>query len=245
MNRTLKLTPKAFNCIRVSIATNILAFTVLDFIVAVTHRFYLIVTIRFIGKDKTARLNHFLNKWHKRLLLNVFNNRSFNTALTFYNTKNRRFTFGTTTTFTTPFATNISFIGLNLTVKGFAIIRHKFANLFGHTPSGFIGNTKMPFQFFCRYPIFRLDHKKNSIKPQNQRRTTFMENSPFGWINLKPTRTSIRTPIFNRMERLFTAFRAFTTVWKPLLKDMCQTRFIGRELNFELFNCVSHTGILT
>jgi len=30
-----------------------------------------------------------------------------------------------------------------------------------------------------------------------------------------------------------------------LLKDMCQTRFIGRELNFELFNCVSHTGILT
>jgi len=242
MNRPFELRPETLNRVSVNVALDVLTLPVLDGFVKVPNRPDLVVTVGFIGRNDRVRGNHSLNQGHQRYHLDVLDGASFDLAFTLNRPEHGRLTSGTTPTFPTANAANVGFVQFDdlLPVQRIGGLSHKHPNLFIDSPRTFVGNAKVPFEFFGGDPVLALANQENGVKPHSKRGGAFVKDRTFSRISLKAASASIGSAVSNWMERRLSALRAFQTVRITLLEDMCQASLVVGEVLFEVFNGVSH-----
>lgn len=246
MNRAFKLRPKSFDSVGVNIAPNVLASTVANSLMQMAQGLYSVVTIRLIGCDNRIGRHHSFNKRHKGDLLHVRDNFRLNASLALNDSEHRRLSLGPATSFALPDTADIGLVGFDnfFADKRGRIFDHKKSNLFSDPPSALIGHAQMPFQLLSSDSIFRLAHKKNSVKPRSQRRWTFVKDSAFCWANLSATSAGIRSTTFDWVKGTFSAF-ALKAERITLFKDVREAGFIVGKVSFKVLNRVLHSYRIT
>lgn len=242
VNGAFKLRPETFNGVGVNVTAPKFTSTMLNCFMNMTKLLHFVVAIRFISGDYSVRRNHFNEQWDKCGLLNIWNRNGFNFTLALNSTEYSGFASGTTTTFTLPNTANISLISFNdfIPIKRVIVLLHEKANLFCNSPSAFIGYSKLAFKFLGSYSIFTLANQIDCMKPQHKRGRTFMKDSSFSRVNLKPTRASIRAAVTHWSKTGLAAFLATKTVWKAIFENVCQTSLVVGKVSFKVLNGVSH-----
>ena len=233
VNGAFKLRPKAFNSIGMNVTTPKLTSTVANCFVNMSKRLNFVVAIRFIGSDNGIGRNHFNKQWDKCSLLNIWNYNRFNFPLALNRTEYRSFTSSSATTLSFANTANIGLISFNdfIPIKRIIVLLHKKANLFRNSPSAFVGYSKLSLKFFSCYSIFTLANQIDCMKPQYKRGRAFMKDSSFSRVNLKPTRTSVRSAVTYWSKAGLSAFLATKSVGKSVLK-MCAKQALSSGKSF-------------
>lgn len=242
MNRPFELRPETLNRVGVNVALNVLPLPVLDGFVEMPDRADLVVGIGFVGRNDRTRRNHSLNERHQRDHLDVFDGAGFDFTLALDSAKHGSLASGTTTTLSTANAADIGFIQFDnlLAVQRIGRLSHKHPNLLVDSPRTFVGNAKVPFEFFGGDSILAVANQENGVKPHSKRGGAFVKNRTFSRISLEAASASIRAAVSHWMKSRLAALRTFQSVWITLLEDMSQASLVVGEVLFEVFNGVSH-----
>lgn len=112
VNRTLELRPDTINGIGMHVTPNIFLHGMFNNLMIESMFRYIVITSKIICHKVGFFFHVLLNQWEKGLRFNILNDLCPYLSFSFYHTKDRGFTFRTTTAFTFMLTTYISFINL-------------------------------------------------------------------------------------------------------------------------------------
>lgn len=118
--------------------------------------------------------------------------------------------------------------------RSFFIIQHR-ANLFEHSPRGFIGHARFALNLFSGNTVARRSHQVNRIEPSRERGGGLVKDRVSSWVNVMPAViTRIRWTAFNavmfrdrlariakdavRVETILEPFQTGRVVWEHFLE---------------------------
>lgn len=235
INRAFKLGPKALNCVRVTLPTDIFLLAVVDDFVLVAVAAAVVVDGKFIGVNRCAALHISVDVSERVGGGDSPYNFCLNGPAALNDPYNWSFATGAAASLAGPLSPVVGFICFHDALEFARVFVHQLANLVSHAPRRLVGDADLAFNFFGCHAIARGCHQEHGKEPLGQGCLGFVENCPCGWRELVAApRAGIALPRLDAIERVL-----FGALWarrfRPTLpENEVQTSRIVRELLVEL-----------
>jgi len=225
VNTAFKLRPEAFNGVGMAATANVFLRAVVHNLMAVTQLGNVVVGGIFVRVNLRSRLDRGSNLLDGVGSPDDIHNLRLDAATPLHNADYRGLVLRTTPTLTGFLAADVGFIGLAFASELYRAIHHELANLMAHAPSGFVGDSNLPFNLLCGYAVLGIGHEHDGKEPRGQRRNGLVENCPCRWVKLiAAPRTAIGTAFVARIKTIFLAtFRASPAIRPAGFKQIIQT----------------------
>lgn len=239
-------TPKAFDSVGVNITDSINPFAVVNRFVGVSVVRERPIGVVIVRKNASFGSNVVRNEWNQVLTFGVLNLADSDAATTLNSARNnsliaRRWTLAIRRIPIARLAANISFVNFDFAGKRIAVrfIQHA-TDLLAHTPRGFVGDARLPFDLFGRNSATSGRHNKDRVKPRSQGRAGFVINSVRTRINVFAARiASVCTPVRNSVVGGYlAAFSAIDAVGVKVILEPLQARTVSREFTLKILERV-------
>ena len=168
-NTVLDQGPKTFNGVGVNVAHNVEIMRVKNALVSIAVHVESIVNRILIGINACSLLNFLGNNREQGCSFGVGDNVSLNRSVfSPYNSDNRSLVFCSPSSFSFTLPAKVGLVNLNFPAHRVNVFRKHHADLFAHSPSGFISNASFPFNLFGRNTTTSLSHQIDSVKPSGE-----------------------------------------------------------------------------
>jgi hypothetical protein len=249
-NPVLRQAPETLYRVRVSIARDIDALTVMDALVLIAAPFKWIVGDIFVREDDALGQYSLPDMRNERCGLSIRNDLRHDSAASFNETEYRCFA-SPAGSRVLPFAAMLvlfqaaieTFVRFNLARQWSVFVEHR-ANLVKHAPSTFVGNTKLAFQLLGPDSASRGRHDVDRIEPEFQGRCRILKDSAahrmfvvaailasVGW----PLRLAV-------VLGYFLAGRAMNAFWIEPFNQPFETSRVVREIPLKFHQRISAVG---
>src|ERR1019366_7587284 len=184
--------PKPFDGVCMHFANHIDLFAVIDSAVLVAPRIEAVVGRKVVRKDNGLRQNVLFNQPKQRIGLNVSRDHGAHFALALNHADNGCLAVPITDHRATRVAfaltTEESLIHLDSTIEsanrpGAFRVQHG-ANLFEHSPRGFVRYARLALDLLRRNAAASRSHQVDGVEPSRKRRGGFMENRSRRWVDV-------------------------------------------------------------
>jgi len=240
LNASFDLAPKSFQGINVVDAIDVFSNPMMNVTMPKTPSVQVGIRFKFIGTNRTSDFNVILDNALKGFFGNIGDNLSHNIPATFYHPKDNGFAFCAATATPMMPSPDHGFIGFDMARKVAIPINscHILSNLMGHTPSSFIGNAKLPLEFFCRDTMTGGSEKIHGIKPLLKRGMGVLKRGSRHWVNMMPAPLTHINGLFFELVEFSVPFalRAIQFFAKTGFHQVREARIIIRELLEKLLN---------
>lgn len=233
-NGSLEVLPKVFKTVDMRCAFHIFSCAVVHGLVLVALFGQAFVGVKFIRVNRGTLNDVLLDKRLQGSAADIRNNFRYHLPVALQHPENDCLVRRAAPSLASAEPADIGFIGFNLAEQGKLAVNvgNVLADNVSHTPRGFVGNAKLPFQFFCGYAMTGSCVKVDCIEPKLQGCAGVLERSARGRMDMMSAPLAGIGSLGLEAEPVALAVTlwAHATLSKSDIEDVLQARFIGREL---------------
>jgi len=186
-NTTLNQRPKALNAIGMNIPIHVDFGMVGNPFMFVSNLSHSIIGGELVSVESGITRDFLINEGNDSVPFNIGGNLSNYLATSLNSTDNLRLTLSTPTTLALAFATYVGLVNFYIAIKVLNILTKQCSDLMEHTPSRLIGNTSLSLDLLGRDTASSRSHTVDSLKPNSEGCSGFIEDSASSGIDLRPT----------------------------------------------------------
>lgn len=209
----------------------------------VSHRWQGIVNVELVGVDLRTLFDVIGYNRHDGMAAHVGNFAGFEFAAALHHPEYSSFVFRTASACAAAhLAAKVRLVYFHLAHKWIEIFGENIAHFFAHSPSGFIGDTRLTLNLFGRNPAACLRHEVNHVEPNGQRGRGLVEHRIGSRGNVESAmvaRVRFSSAIAVK-QTILTALRAINTLRELLIADVIQAHVIIWKHLLEVFEREFH-----
>lgn len=234
----LEMLPEILDTVNMAVSANLLVKPMGDALMVVTLRSQAAVGNQFVGVNRGALLNVFLDDRMKRLTLYIGDDLRHHIPATLEHSHHNRFAKRGATTRTGAVPANNRLINFDLPKQGPLPVNigNVPADMVRHTPRGLVGNAKLTLQFLRGNAMPGSGEQIDRVEPQLQRRAAVFKRRAHSRMKMMaaPLAGVGAFGLDAIPVRPASAFRADMPLTKASLEKMLDAGFVGGELGEEL-----------